>query len=56
MQAQKRFFNNTARELTERLSLFPTQQIWSLAGLQPPKLLDLDADAQAGIIPEAKYL
>ena len=56
MQTEKRFFNNTARELTERLSTFPTKFIWSVFGLQAPKLLNLDEDAQAGILPEAKYL
>ena len=56
MQTEKRFFNNTARELAERLSTFPTKFIWSVFGLQAPKLLNLDEDAQAGIFPEAKYL
>ncbi len=56
IQTEKRFFNNTARELTERLSTFPTKFIWSVFGLQAPKLLNLDEDAQAGILPEAKYL
>jgi hypothetical protein len=55
-QTEKRFFNNTARELAERLSTFPTKFIWSVFGLQAPKLLNLDEDAQAGILPEAKYL
>lgn len=56
MQTEKRFFNNTARELAERLTTFPTKFIWSLFDVHAPKLFDLDEDAQSGILPEAKYL
>lgn len=55
-QTEKRFFNNTARELTERLTTFPTKFIWSFFDIQAPKLFDLDEDTQSWILPEAKYL
>ncbi len=56
LQTEKRFFNNTARELEDRLNTFPTKTIGSIFGLKAPKLFDLDEDAHAWLLPEAKYL
>jgi hypothetical protein len=56
LQTEKRFFNNTARELADRLATFPMKYIGSLTDIKAPALLDLDEEANAGILPEAKYL
>lgn len=56
MQTEKRFFNNTARELQERLTLIPTSFIWSFFAITAPKFLDLAEEAHTGLLPEAKYL
>jgi len=56
LQTEKRFFNNTARELADRLNSFPSNTIWSVFAIKAPKLLDLDDEAHVWILPEAKYL
>lgn len=56
LQTEKRFYNNTARELADRLATFPGKIVWPLFHIQTPLLLDLDEQAQDWILPEAKYM
>lgn len=56
LQTEKRFYTNTARELNDRLTTFPGQQIWSLFDVHTVPLVTLNDDAREGIMPEAKYI